>query len=261
MSAKRKTKLPIQRASLLKLMALGLLTTGLASANALIMPTGVDWNRGGSVWIKEDGVDSQAGFAGVILITLTEDGQQYFRDTFCADLFTPIYLYTNYDTNVLRPDQVPGRNMDRVSWLIDNAALPTHGSGYTSELASQNWVTTVAQGIGLQLAIWDLTSDLGDGFSAGRVQAVTNPGNPTDPTVLYWAQNYLAWSAGKSSNLAFVYDNVNMGNGVPAQMLVGPMFQDGGPAPVPEPSTMGLGAAAMIVIVVSVRKNRQKHAA
>jgi len=252
----------MQRAGLLKLIALGLLFAGFASANALIMPTGVDWNRGGSVWMKEDGVDSQAYFAGVILIALTENGQQYYRDTFCADLFTPIYLYTNYDTDVLRPDQVPGRNLDRVSWLIDNAALPTHGS-YSSELAPQNWVTTSAQGIGLQLAIWDLTSDQGDGFSSGRVQAVTNPNNPTDPTALAWAQNYLAWSAGKSSSLAFVYQNVDMGNGLPAQMLVGPMFRDGGPSPnpVPEPSTLGLGAIAMIGIVISVRNKRQRQAA
>ena len=190
--------------------------------------TGVDWNRGQNIWINEDGNPVQTYFSGVIFITLTDanTGQTWNRDTLCVDLFTDIYLGNTYNTAVLSPADVSGKNMPRVAWLVDNALLPAENTNYVSQLPPSDWVTNSAQGAGIQLAIWDITVDGGDGFTNGRVQAST--GTPTPADVLYWANTYEALSLGKSSYSAYVYSNYN--GTAEAQMLLGPEFTDSGPA-------------------------------
>lgn len=200
--------------------------------------TGVDSTRGESIWMNENGNNVHQYFAGVVDITLTDTNtqQQWNRDTLCVDLFTDIYIGQTYGTTLLDPYEVPGKNLTRVSWLVDNALLPTQSS-YLSVLPSSDWVTNSAQGAGIQLAIWDIVENNGDGLSAGSVQASTDPNHPTPPDVLYWANFYETQSLNQSSGLAFVYDNVNLSSGAPAQMLEGPEFADNGPLPAPEPST------------------------
>lgn len=222
---------------------------GLASADT-IDATDVDWSRGEGVWLTENNssTPTDAYFAGVIFITLTaSNGSQYNRDTLCAQLFVDINPGVTYNTTVVRPDQVPGRNLTIAAWLVDSE-LPT--------------VTTAPQGAGLQLAIWDIVEDGGDGFSTGSVQASTTAGEETDPTVLLWAETYECLAMGsqspscqaagvtplgpvQTSDLAYVYINTAL-NGDPAQMLIGPVFQDNGPEPAPEPSTSTLGGAGLI---------------
>jgi hypothetical protein len=229
-----------------------ILFCGTGSA-ATIVVTGVDWSRGESIWINGDGSDMQTYFAGVISISVTDTDGTFLRDSLCVDLFTDIYIGLPYNTTVLSPGDVPGKNLLRVSWLVDNALLPTQSS-IPSALPQADWVTTSAQGAGIQLAIWDIVHDGGDGFAIGRVRA-GSAANPTDPGVLSWAELYESASLGSSSNLAYIYQNVDMGNGQPAQMLAGPMFQDGGPTPLdplgatdvsPEPGTMLITGAALI---------------
>ncbi len=242
-----------------------LIFAGLASASTITAP-GVDWTRGGSIWINEDGTSVDAYFAGVVLINLSENGQQYNRDTLCVDLFTDIYIGVTYNTTVLDPNSVPGRHLNQVAWLLNNALMPTQGPVYSSALPTSDWVTTASQGAGIQLAIWDITTDGGDGFSAGRVQAATAPGASTDPAVLAWAQTYESLSAGKSSNQAFVYVNSAIDSGVPAQMLEGPIFRDGGPTPLgmnpsgidptPEPATCVLAGLALVGLGIVKRPGR-----
>jgi len=239
-----------------RIIAAALLFAGMAFASTILTPTGVDWSRGASIWMNENGSDIQAYFAGVIYISLQENGLQYDRDTLCVDLFTDIVLGVTYDTTVLHPSQVSGKNLDRVSWLVDNALLPTQNSHYLSDLPKTDWVFSAAQGAGIQLAIWDIVHDQGDGFSAGSVRASTNPSHPTDPQVLSWAQTYQALSAGKSSGLAFIYDNVDRVSGQPAQMLAGPLFTDAGPSPNPEPPTLALMGTALILVGSMRRKRR-----
>jgi hypothetical protein len=75
--------------------------------------------------------------------------------------------------------------------------------------------------------------------------------NPTDSAVLNWAVTYenLALIPGNTSNDAFVYVNVDLGSGAPAQMLEGPKFtDDGGPQPQPEPSTLLLAGTALTAL-------------
>jgi hypothetical protein len=234
---------------------------GLAQATTISVP-GVDWTRGESIWIDEYGTPQQAYFAGVIFITLNQDGQQFNRDTLCVDLFTDIYLGNTYATQLFQPSQIPGRNLEQVSWLVDNALLPTQDNQYGSVLPQSDWVTTPAQGAGIQLAIWDITSNSGDGLFAGSVQASTVPGEETDPAVVAWAETYEALSTGKQSNLAYVYQNWDPGSLARAQMLEGPLFTDAGPKPdppAPEPVTCGLVGVALIGLGL-LRRGKHKSA-
>lgn len=238
-----------------RLLAALVLWCGVASANALIVATGVDSSRGASLLIREDGADVQTYFAGVILISVTSGNQVFYRDSLCVDLFTNIYLGQQYDTTLLQPDNLPQKNLPRASWLVDNAMLPAQNSTYLSSLAQSDWVSSSAQGEGIQLAIWDIVHDGGDGFSAGRVQAA----GATDPAVLAWAQRYEALSLGKSDNQAFVYSNVDLGSGLPAQMLIGPQFADAGPQPVPEPQTLMPAGMALIAVSLGLRWRIRKR--
>ena len=201
---------------------------GIAAADTLVV-TGIDASRGESIWISENGTDQNAFFAGVINITLTDaEGNQFNRDTMCVQLFTDIFLYQMYQTSVVTPDEMGGGAFDRVSWLLDNE-LPL--------------VTTPAQGAGLQLAIWDIMEDGGNGFLTGSVQE-GSAAHPTDQAVLDAATAYEVDSFGKSSGDAFVYQNTS--NGVQVQMLEGPKFlNDGGPQPIPEVSTLVLAGTVL----------------
>jgi hypothetical protein len=220
-----------------------------------IVANGVNGNLGEyGVWLEEYGVDTDTYFAGVIDIQLTDSAGVFNRDTMCVQLFVDIYLGQTYGTTVVTPSEDGGRALNQVSWLLDNALMPGQNGGATpSVMQSQDWATTAAQGAGLQLAIWDLVENGGDGFSAGSVQAATGSNGPaTDPTVLSWAnyyEGYVESSPSYVTNNAFVYLNVDTGNGTPAQSLEGPEFLlDGGPQPAPEASTLILAGTALLAL-------------
>jgi hypothetical protein len=225
---------------------------GIATADSIVV-TGVDASRGEyNVWIGENGADVNSYFAGVILIQLTDTAGVFDRDTMCVQLFVDINLGSTYGTTVVTPDSQPGRaSLDRVSWLLDNALLPAQNGGATSSALPQaDWVTTAAQGAGLQLAIWDIVENGGDGFTKGTVQQ-GSAAHPTDASVLSWANYYESNSSlpADASGDAFVYLNVNTGSGAPAQTLEGPGFpHDGGPQPTPEASTLVLAGTALTAL-------------
>ena len=238
---------PRSGASILGALAALLLLAGIASATTIEV-TGVDWSRGESIWINEDGVDEDAYFAGIIYISVFSGGQEYQRDSVCVDLFTSIG-FGFYDTILLRPDQVPEKDLLRVAWLVDNAVPPV-----PLPFPALPEVTTPEQGAGLQLAIWDIVHDNGDGFTQGRVQFAA----ATPEDVRYWANYYESQSLGKQSDLAFVYDNFILHTITPAQMLIGPgYYHDDGPEPpTPEPSTFALALGALLIGVARLFRPR-----
>jgi hypothetical protein len=230
---------------------LALLTFGgIALANTTIDAYQVDSTQGDyNVYLLEQGSPVKAYFAGVLDITLTTPDGTYNRETLCVDLFTDINVGQTYDTSVLEPSEVSGRDLGQVSWLIDNTLPPGGSTTFNSVLPNADWVTSADQGAGLQLAIWDLTVDGGDGFSSGQVQSSSVTGKATDPTVLGWAVTYesvLTQYTPNTSNDAFVYQNWDASG--PAQMLEGPMYNDGGPTPGPEPATCLLTGAALVAL-------------
>jgi hypothetical protein len=243
-------------------MAAAILTACQAAGAATIIVTATDPSRGDShLWINANGNDMQV-YAGVLFIRYDDGTQSYNGDALCVDLFVDIGIGGTYGSGIALPDEVPGRNLDRVSWLVDNALLPPQsGSGYQSALPPADWVTDPSQGAGLQLAIWDIVHDGGDGFDSGLVQDGSSA-HPTDPQVLAWARSYEAVSVGQASNDSFVFQNVSLNNGQEAQTLMGPalysLFQPppSGPDPVPECGTFLLAGSALVGIGLI---RRQRH--
>jgi hypothetical protein len=227
------------------------LACGLASATTIVAD--IDPTRGlGDLWFDESGTPVGAYFVGVLKITLVDPTGTYHRDTLCVDLFTNINVSQTYGTDIAKPSWVSGRgDLDRVSWLIDNALLPTETSITTTAIPQDKWVRTPEQGAAIQLAIWDIVVDGGDGLlpGAGRVTQSTDPSHPSLQAVLDLVNYYEQVSAGKTSDLAFVYETYSLGDhgpvGTPAQMLEGPEFPDG-PQPEPEPSTFALGVPGLL---------------
>lgn len=177
-----------------------------------------DLTRGGFLSFLEDSSEA-TGFAGLLLARY--DGQSE-RPFYCADLFTPIDVATYTSTALyVRPE----RREDRVGYLFVNY------------LAG---VTTPALGQAMQLAIWDILHDSGDGSNAGRVRSSVS--TPTG-VVADW-NNYLAVSAGQSIANASIFINY-LGN-TQAQTLIG-AFE---PTSIntPEPSTFALVGAALVAL-------------
>ena len=226
-----------------------LFCAGVASADR-IDATAMYWSRAMQIDIWEDGTVVSGANTGVIFITLSSGEQLFNRDTVCIDLFTDIYLGRWYDTNVYRPDEVPRPNLSRAAWLVDNAVPPIPLAHPALPV-----VDSPAMGAGLQLAIWDIVHDGGDGFDNGRVRATTT----TDADVLAWAMSYEDQSKGKSSSLSFVYDNFDLGTTTRAQMLIGPRYEDNGPEPSPEPRTLVLGMGVLLIGIGKFFRPRLRH--
>jgi hypothetical protein len=232
-----------------RLLLFALLTVCPAVANTILV-SGVDSSLGlqQSLYIDENGTPTQIYWAGGIDITV--DG--YTRAVYCVELFTDIYLNTTYNTTMENPDTA---DLERVAWLLqnDSPAAPT----YTGAALQ-------TQGAGLQLAIWDIIENNGDGFgtattTAGTVSQSTDPNNPTNPAVLLAAQQYEALSAGKSSTSGIVYVNVTVDGGTAVQNLMGTILEaheDGGPSPAPEPGTVILMLGGLAMLVASRLRRR-----
>ena len=249
---------------------------GLTLADTLD-PVSINSSEGGSIWMNEKNVATDVYFAGVINIQVVHNGTTYTRETLCVDLFTDINIGTTYYTVDMMPSAIPPADPEKdllsVSWLIDNAMLPGLYPGqYTSALPTAYYITTsnttagtsVQRGEALQLAVWDMTVDGGDGFSKGNVQASNTTGEVTDPVVLFDAQFYEAAALGQFTDNADVYvnwsGNANQKLGTAAQMLEGPLYTTG-PQPLgPEPATFVLVGTALIAIGWSWRRRMRKPA-
>ena len=210
-----------------------------ADASPLTMQvTGVDWSKGGDVAILVDG-HAVTEFAGAINIKL--DGIPF--QAMCVDLFTGIGIEA-IPVNPFSPFTV--NNAARAAWLFVNQ----FGS-----------VTTAVNGEALQLAIWDIIHDGGDGLSAGRVRASVGVGTPS--AVVAGANQYLSASVGQTSGLASVYISVN--GPTYKQSLMSNYLGTGGwtppsdqGSPVPEPGGMGLSAIGMATLAAGMYWKRRR---
>lgn len=230
--------------------AVAILASGIAAADT-IRVTGLGLGDGSinhtDLWISENGSDADVAFAGIIDIQLTQTGVSgtFNRTTMCVQLFTDIGENTTYDTTVLLPSAFSPPTetaLHRIAWLLDNETP-----------------TTNDQAAGLQLAIWDIEVDAGDGFTSGAVQKATGS-HTTTAAVLSDAISYEAASVGQSSNLAFVYENVTQGrNPAPAQMLEGLEFPTGPQGHTPESSTFVLAGVALLAFGRMARRKLISH--
>jgi hypothetical protein len=149
-------------------------------ASATITINNVDLSRGEYVDYSEFGGRFDS-FAGVVLATL--DLSQPI-DLLSATLYQTAPPGT-YSENVAIPLTAGGQQ--RISWL------------YMFELSS---ATTPTLGAGLQLAIWDVMADGGDGPASGILQSIST--TPSD-VVAAW-RNYLALSLNAANTDASYYN-------------------------------------------------------
>jgi hypothetical protein len=212
------------------ILIVGLLLSTSSLFGTNIMLTGFDMNRTMGVAFNVDGEEYVAG-AGVGLLEV--DGSAIV-ESFCLDLFAGISYFELFTADSVEAYAFHA-NGGSAAWLMD------------SYLGN---ATDAAGGAALQLAIWDMIHDGGDGFEAGRIQANTF----TDSSVLQLASAWVADAKGKTSTAALVF--------VPASGT--PEFQerlylrgeeDCEPnGDVPEPGTLAMLAVGAVGIFSGSRR-------
>ena len=190
---------------------------GTASAATMNLQS-MDYTRGADIYINAGGT-VEFGFAGVMTGSL--DGGSPFG-LFCVDLFIFIDVPGTYDVNVLANTGV--NNGANVGYL------------YTTYY---NALTTPDDFAALQIAIWDVVHDNGDGIFSGSVQE--DSANPWSSAFRARINQFIGEGMANVSSEGSVYENV-----------VGPNFAQtlfGLPAPEPSSFIMigsGIGALAML---------------
>jgi hypothetical protein len=204
---------------------------------------GMGWaETGSSLWIDVNGAPQNLYWAGGFDIELTDTndpGNTWDRVVFCVDLLTDVNVPGTYNTvldNSDNPYLTPGDpqavrdSLERVGWLLAN------------RWPSGTQAAQAVQGAALQLAIWDIVSDRGNGFDPGVGSVVsrsTDPSNPTNPDVLSAAIADETASDGLSAPFGIVYHNNYPNHGAVVQTLMGAGPHDiPGPVPLPEPSAL-----------------------
>lgn len=210
------------------LMALALISFP-ASASTLSV-TGVDYSLGQVVDLSANG-QSKLTFAGIIFAEYENTPVA----TFCVDLYTAIGIET-FGVIANPVDQVI--NGRRVAWLIQEF-LPS--------------VINADQAAALQVAIWDVVHDSGNGLSTGSLQAGATP----EPVVTL-AEQYILASVDKESSTGSVFTHVN-GPLVKQQLMTTVDFTPSAfGVPIPEPATYALFGAGLLALGVVRRRNNGK---
>ena len=198
-----------------------------------ILHNGLDWTRGMSIEINADNTVRNAS-AGVGLLTV--DGTMPV-DVFCVNLFKGITLYQNYAATSVSPATYDADG-GTAAWLMQTF-LST--------------VDTAVEGAALQLAIWDVIHDGGDGFNNGRIRSTGN----TNASVLALANQWVGASQGHTSNNAMVFTAAANQRAFQQQLyLTGCALNGscGGDSQVPEPGTLSMLAIGALGIFFGTRR-------
>jgi hypothetical protein len=220
------------------LLVAGLAACGIASGSTTVTVTGVDMSRGQNIYFLEDGTAVQ-GYAGAIVVNANNAS----TSVLCVDLFTNINLNDVFQVNFLNPQYLDPTNT--AAGLRAAYLFVTQFGTISSYLSSQNPSITLAQATAaLQLAIWDIVHDGGDGFSAGRIRSSSVPGQSTDAAVLAAAIQYVQFSLNYQDGPtnATLWRHVD-GPQV-KQQLIG-FYQPGTENGIPEPGTSFLIACGL----------------
>ena len=185
-----------------------LLSTATAST---ITVTGIGYGRSDVSMLLNGSTAPTSEYAIEILIS--KGGTNFIA--YCVDLFTPISFGT-YNTTTGLPNSYA--NGGRAAWVYENYS---------------GLVTNNDQGSSLQVALWDIVHDGGDGLAAGNIQL-----SPTEFALSTYANAIVQASVGRSSQNATILYNTVISNGAPAQNLItGAAAYDGA---VLEPGSLAL---------------------
>ncbi len=201
-----------------------------AQASLVLTVTGVGYGVSGIPMLITRPGQSQAAanqYATQIYIRL--GSQQH--TVYCMDLFTSIG-YGNYATDLLYPASYPQGL--RAAWILNSYG----------PLVNNN-----EAGAALQLALWDVVHDNGDGFAAGSIQLSATAAT----TLRNAAAAIVTSSAGQTSLNATIFQNTVISNGLPAQNLIAMGVI------VPEPSTVLLFGAGLAMIVGIRSRSRRSR--
>jgi hypothetical protein len=186
------------------------------------------------------------GYAGVIQTTLNSS---QILDAFCLDLYHDVSPNTTYHYNVYAPNdpssQAYSTNVGRAAWL------------YVNFLPVVNAATGNNKGIdgaALQLAIWDVIHDNGNGLTSGTIRMQTSPTPDNNSSAAYGlATTWITASAGHTSNGAAILINGG-GPSVSQTLITNVSALSASNLNSPEPEMMGLvGAGLLTVGLVSKR--------
>jgi len=189
---------------------------------------GSTWTGVMGIVVELDGEEHVAG-AGVGLFSV--EGSDPIN-TFCVNLFEGFAFFEEYTADSISAlDYNP--NGAQAGWLMQTFLPVTN---------------TAIDGAALQLAIWDVIHDGGDGFDAGRIRSSSY----TDADVLALARERVAESHGQSTTAAYVY-TASPGTPIFQQQLYlsGAQYDppSDSPSDVPEPGTLailGVGGLALV---------------
>ena len=229
----------MKRTRLFTLAGLMIVSSGFASATTISFQ-GLDAARSAQVWMNftylagdlmlngntASSTTSVNEQIGVGVLNVAFDGSLQLQDAFCVDRFRYI-SNGNYTVNVAAPSTVT--NGSRAAWLLHDI-LPQINA---APVGTQQRILAAA----LQMAIWDIIQDGGDGFTAGRIRRSTSNAHPTDSVILSLANTFITQSNGHAYTNALVLSNVNV-NSYTQRLIV-----DQG---VPEPSTWALALTGLL---------------
>lgn len=164
-------------------------------------------------------------FAGQLKLTV--DGQSLIG--FCVDLYAKIG-YQSYTTVIGAPASYT--NGEQAAWIVQ---------------AYGPKVSTSLQAAALQLALWDVVHDNGNGLTAGSLILNASPGS----SLLAAAEAIVQASQGKSSTHAAIFYNTSA-TGYHAQTLIASTND------VPEPSAVAMLSAGGALVVIARLRRRQR---
>ena len=228
----------MKRTQLFTLAGLMMASSGFASATTISFQ-GLDAARSAQVWMNftylagdvmlngntASSTTSVNEQIGVGVLNVAFDGSLQLQDAFCVDRFRYI-SNGNYTVNLSAPSTITNGN--RAAWLLHDI-LPQINA---APVGTQQRNLAAA----LQMAIWDIIQDGGDGFTAGRIRRSTSSSNPTNSIILSLANSFITQSNGQSYTNALVLSNVSVGSYTQRLIIDG----------VPEPSTWALALTGLL---------------